>query len=193
MPVVRAVGALSAAFAAVERWALIALMGAIFALGVCAVGARALQLAVAWMDEAAVLAMAWSCFLGAALLVRRRMDFGVTLLHDAVPAWAVRALKATISLLVAAFGVFLAVLCWWWFDPVGMAGAGFSVMAFQGATFNFVYSEQTPTMGLPTWWFFLVIPWFAVSLAVHGTANLLEDLGLAAARAADGGGVGAEG
>jgi len=193
MPIVRALGALSTGFAAVERWALILLVGAIFALGIGAVGARALELAVAWMDEAAVLAMAWSCFLGATLLVRRRMDFGVTLLHDVVPGGVVRALRALISLLVAAFGVFLAVLCWWWFDPVGIAAAGFSVMGFQGATFNFVYSEQTPTMGLPTWWFFLVVPWFAVSLAVHGTANLLEDLGLAAARARDGEGIGAEG
>lgn len=193
MPVVRAIGAVSAAVAAVERWLLIALVAAIFVLGVSAVAARRLEIAVAWMDEAAVLSMAWACFVGASLLVRRRMDFGVTLLHEVVPAAAVRALKVLISSLVVAFAAFLAVMCWWWFDPPGIAAAGFSTTAFQGDTFNFIYSEQTPTMGLPTWWFFLVIPWFALSLLAHGTANLMEDLGLAGRRGDATAGLGAEG
>jgi hypothetical protein len=40
-------------------------------------------------------------------------------------------------------------------------------------------------MGLPHFWFFLVMPWFALTLTVHALTNLAEDLGLIAPRAAE--------
>ena len=46
------------------------------------------------------------------------------------------------------------------------------------ATFNFLYTERTQTLNWPTWVVYLTLPIFAVSMTVHGLANLLEDLEL---------------
>ena len=45
-------------------------------------------------------------------------------------------------------------------------------------TFNFLYTEHTQTLNWPTWVLYLTLPIFAVSMTIHGLANLLEDLEL---------------
>lgn len=169
---------LSDGIAALERGALRLAVAAVALLVLGNVAARAAGLAVAWADEAAVLAMILSGFLGASLLFRMRRDPAVLLLHEAVPPRAVAALRAAVSAVALAFALLLGWTCWLWFDPAGLVRAGFDVTAFEAATFNFVYTERTPVMGLRAAWVFAVIPWFALTLAVHAATNLSEDLGL---------------
>ena len=69
-------------------------------------------------------------------------------------------------------------MCWLWMDPVGLARAGFDARKFAGETFNFLYTERTQTLNWPTWVVYLTLPIFAVSMTIHGLANLLEDLEL---------------
>ena len=68
--------------------------------------------------------------------------------------------------------------CVLWMDPVGLARVGFDGRKLAGETFNFVYTERTQTLNWPTWVLYLTLPIFAVSMTVHGLANLLEDLEL---------------
>jgi TRAP-type C4-dicarboxylate transport system permease small subunit len=81
---------------------------------------------------------------------------------------------------VIVFGVGLIVTCMLWMDPIGLAQAGFDAKKFAGQTFNFLYTERTQTLNWPTWVLYLTLPIFAVSITIHGIANLLEDLGLVA-------------
>ncbi|WP_163435817.1 TRAP transporter small permease subunit, partial [Escherichia coli] len=77
---------------------------------------------------------------------------------------------------VVAFGLALVAMCWLWMDPVGIARAGFDAREFAGETFNFLYTERTQTLNWPTWVLYLILPIFAVSMTIHGAANVLEDL-----------------
>ncbi len=51
---------------------------------------------------------------------------------------------------------------------------GFDTQAFQGQTFNFIYAENTSTLGIKKFWAWLIVPWFALSLSLHGVANLTQ-------------------
>ena len=55
---------------------------------------------------------------------------------------------------------------------------GLSALGIDVVTFNFLYTERTQTLNWPTWVVYLTLPIFAVSMTVHGLANLLEDLEL---------------
>jgi TRAP-type C4-dicarboxylate transport system permease small subunit len=79
---------------------------------------------------------------------------------------------------VLAFSLVLLWFCVLWLDPVGMAQAGFDARALAAQTFNFIYTERTQTLNWPVWVLYLVMPLFALSMVVHSTANLVEDLGL---------------
>ena len=61
-------------------------------------------------------------------------------------------------------------------EPLALARSGFDVRAFQGETFNFIYAENTSTLGIKKFWVWLILPWFALSLTLHGLVNLLEGL-----------------
>jgi hypothetical protein len=63
--------------------------------------------------------------------------------------------------------------CWRWFNPWALAQNGFDVMAFQGATFNFIYAEPTSTLGVPKWLIWMVMPIFSGGVLLHATAHLL--------------------
>jgi TRAP-type C4-dicarboxylate transport system permease small subunit len=78
--------------------------------------------------------------------------------------------------MVVVFGSGLIVTCLLWMDPIGLARAGFDARKFAGETFNFLYTERTQTLNWPTWVVYLTLPIFAVSITIHGIANLLEDL-----------------
>src|SRR5438094_126852 len=80
--------------------------------------------------------------------------------------------------LVVVFGVALVITCVLWMDPIGLARAGFDGRKLAAETFNFLYTEHTQTLNWPTWVLYLTLPIFAVSMTVHGLANLLEDLEL---------------
>jgi TRAP-type C4-dicarboxylate transport system permease small subunit len=130
-----------------------------------------------WVDEAAVYAMVWLAFLGASALTRLRLDFAVTLLSDSLSPAGRRRLQVVATALVLAFGVALAVVCWNWMDPLGIAAAGFDAKTYAAESFNFLYTERTQTLNWPVWVVSLVMPLFALSLTLHSLANLVEDLG----------------
>jgi TRAP-type C4-dicarboxylate transport system permease small subunit len=88
--------------------------------------------------------------------------------------------KVIATSMVIVFGGGLIVTCILWMDPVGIASAGFDAKKFAGQSFNFLYTERTQTLNWPTWVLYLTLPIFAVSITIHGIANLLEDLGLVA-------------
>ncbi|MEP9377130.1 TRAP transporter small permease [Aquabacter sp. CN5-332] len=134
-----------------------------------------------WVDEASIYAVVWLTFVGASAMTRLRLDFSVTLLTERLSPEMARLAQVISTLLLVAFGLALAAMCWVWMDPVGIASAGFDAREHAGQTFNFLYTEQTQTLRWPTWAVSLVMPLFAVSMVIHGLANLMEDLGLAAA------------
>lgn len=182
---VRLIRGLSEALIAVERRALTGLMAAVAVLVLLNVGGRAIGFTLAWADELAILAMVLAAFVGAALMLRARMDPAVLILHEVLPARAVAVLRGAVSLVALGFGLALVWMCWRWLDPAGLAASGFDVAAFEMTRFNFVYTEVTPVLGWPFWWFYLVMPWFGLSLSLHALANLTEDAGLAPPRGLD--------
>jgi TRAP-type C4-dicarboxylate transport system permease small subunit len=167
---------LSHAVAVVERAALVVCMALVLGLVLLNVVTRTANYALFWVDEAAVFAMIWGCFIGASLLVRLRLDFAVTVLTDPLPdAWR-HAARVAVDALVLCFGVLMLVLSWWWFDLPTLAANGWQLQPFFEATFNGIYMDRPTTVALPKWWFFLVVPIFALTTCVHAAANLAEDV-----------------
>ncbi|MDD2869356.1 TRAP transporter small permease [Neomegalonema sp.] len=142
------------------------------------VATRYLGAPLYWIDEFAVYCMVWLTFIGASTMTRLRLDFAVTMMTERLPERGVRICRILSTIIVVAFGLALAAMCWLWFDPPGIAGAGFDARAFAGETFNFVYTERTQTLNWATWILYLILPVFALSMIIHGLANLMEDLGL---------------
>ena len=176
---------LSDALVLLERVMLMALVLGIAGFVLTNVTFRAFRVTLAWADELAIMSMTLAAFVGASLMLRARSDPAVLLLHEVAGPWLLRALRILVSTLAAGFGGLLAWMCWRWFDLPGLSAAGFDIGAFEMATFNFVYSEVTPVMRLKTHWFYLIMPWFALTLTVHALTNLAEDLGLLDRRATD--------
>ncbi|HRK40124.1 MAG TPA: TRAP transporter small permease [Burkholderiaceae bacterium] len=173
----RGIQRLSAGILQAERLALMALMALLTGLILLNVLTRYSGTPLYWVDESAVYAVVWLCFVGASCMTRLRLDFAVTLLTDAVgPQWA-RGFKAASAACVWLFGLAMLAMCWLWMDPAGILRHGFDARAFAEETFNFLYTERTQTLGWPTWLVQLVIPLFAACFTVHASANLVEDLG----------------
>jgi TRAP-type C4-dicarboxylate transport system permease small subunit len=177
---VRWVMAASRALLAVERRAIMGFMFLLSALILVNVATRYARMPIYWIDESAVYAVVWLTFIGASAMTRLRLDFAVTMLTEKLPATAQRLARIIATSLVVAFALALVAMCWLWFDPVGIAAAGFDAKAFAGETFNFLYTERTQTLNWPSWVLFLILPIFALSMVIHGLANLFEDMGLTA-------------
>jgi TRAP-type C4-dicarboxylate transport system permease small subunit len=183
MPLLRLLRALSDGVVRIERVLLVALILALVGFVLLNVGFRLFGVTLAWADELAVMAMVWSGFVGASPMFRARIDPAVRLLHEALGGSGVRALRLAVSALASAFGIVLIWLNWRWFDPIGLWAAGFDVAGFEARTFNFLYSGKTPVLVWPTFWFYLVMPWFALTLTVHALTNVAEDASLIPPRA----------
>lgn len=169
---------LSERLLAFERLAIIGLMSLLTTLVMINVVTRYIGIPIYWIDEAAVYSVVWLTFIGASAMTRLRRDFAVTMLTERLQASYARGAKVASTLLVILFGLSLAAMCWVWMDPVGIAQAGFDAREYAGATFNFLYTERTQTLNWPTWILLLILPIFAVSMTIHGVANILEDLRL---------------
>lgn len=167
---------LSLKIAAFERGALVVAMALVLALVLLNVVTRSLNHSIFWVDEAAIFAMVWACFIGASLLVHQRMDFAVTLLTDPLPNRLRHLARVIVDALVLTFGILMLVLCWWWFDLPTLIASGWNLQAFFEVNFNGIYMDRPTTIGLPKWPFFLVMPWFALTTCIHATANLAEDV-----------------
>jgi TRAP-type C4-dicarboxylate transport system permease small subunit len=168
--------------AKLERLLLIASVAAILGLILLNVVTRAANASIYWVDEAAIYAMVFCTFVGASLLVRKRMDFAVTLLTDFAPRPIRRWVPPANSLIVLFFAGMMLWLCWEWFDPIAFAQAGFDPNKFFGTTFNDIYREMPSTIGVRKLWFYLVMPWFSATMAIHALANLAEDVASALGR-----------
>ena len=178
MRLARLLRALSDGLARVDRLLLQGLIAAVALLVLGNVAGRALGATLSWADELAIQAMVLAGFIGASLMFRLRRDPAVLLLQHYAPSALARGLRVAVAVAAAGFGAALGWMCWIWFDPVGLWRAGFDIAAYEARSFNFVYTETTPVMGLPAAMFFAVLPWFALTLTVHALHNLVEDLGL---------------
>jgi len=177
LKIARAITRVSSAVTALERVMLIFLVAAIAVLVLTNVLLRGIGITIAWADELAVYSMILSGFVGASLMLRGRIDPAVLLLHEFTPARGIRLLRTIVSVVCLIFGIVLLYTTWRWFNPPGLIGAGFDVGTFEMSTFNFIYTDVTPVMGVPTFWFYLVMPFFGLTVAIHAAANLVEDLG----------------
>lgn len=126
-----------------------------------------------WVDEAAISAMVWMGFLGASVATHHRQSVAVTLLPDALPPALARRLGKLVDLCVLVFAAVLLVLTWQWFDPLTLAAHGFDAKAYSSATFNFIYSETTTTLGIRKFWLWLIMPFFSFAITLHALSHLL--------------------
>ena len=163
---------------AVERLAIMGFMYLLTALILVNVVTRYAHFPLYWIDESAVYSVVWLTFIGASAMTRLRLDFAVTMMTERLSASRQRMFKIIATGMVIAFGIGLMITCVLWMDPVGIISAGFDAKKFAGQTFNFLYTERTQTLNWPTWVLYLTLPIFAVSMTIHGIANLLEDLDL---------------
>jgi TRAP-type C4-dicarboxylate transport system permease small subunit len=163
---------------AVERLAIMGFMYLLTALILVNVVTRYSHFPIYWIDESAVYSVVWLTFIGASAMTRLRLDFAVTMMTERLSASKQRLFKIIATGMVIVFGIGLMITCVLWMDPVGIIGAGFDAKKFAGQTFNFLYTERTQTLNWPTWVLYLTLPIFAVSMTIHGVANLLEDLDL---------------
>ncbi|MCG8360557.1 MAG: TRAP transporter small permease [Kiloniellales bacterium] len=135
---------------------------------------RSIDAPIYWIDEAAVFTMIWMVFIGGSATFKFREQVAVTLVTDNVPGAVRRWLNTLVDLLVLVFAVLMMVLCWLWYDPLTLASFGFELSAFSAATFNFMYDQPTATLGIATFWIWLVLPIFSINLTIHALSNLLD-------------------
>lgn len=167
-------GRASALWARVELTCAAGLAAAITLLILLNVVTRSLGVALFWVDELAIYAMAWMTFLGASAGLHYGHAVAVTILTDALPG-AVRTLVARLAdMIVLVFAVFMLWFCWRWFSPLELMQQGFDVKAFQAQTFNFIYAEPTTTLGIKKAWVWSVMWLFALGATLHSLANLFH-------------------
>lgn len=176
---VQLVLALSRGLLAVERLAIMGFMFLLSGLILLNVVTRYTGMPIYWIDESSVYSVVWLTFIGASAMTRLRLDFAVAMLTERLSERGQAIAKVIATGMVIVFGLSLIAMCWLWMDPIGIARAGFDAREFAAQTFNFLYTERTQTLNWPTWALYLILPIFAVSMTLHGLANLVEDLGLA--------------
>lgn len=159
-----------------EESAAAALAAAVTLLILINVAFRAAGSPIYWISELAIYAMIWMTLLITSAVFKRRQGIAVTLFTDLLPSYFQRFVVVFVDLMVAGFALVLLWLCWRWYQPLALWQAGFDVQAFQGATFNFIYDENTSTLGIKKFWVWLILPWFATSLLLHGLVNLGQAL-----------------
>ncbi|KPQ22421.1 TRAP transporter small permease [Halomonas sp. HL-93] len=167
---------LSSGLARCEETAAAALAAAVTCLILVNIAFRVLGNPLYWISELSIYAMIWMTFLIAGAVFKRRQGVAVTLLSDLLPRNGRKLVGLWVDVMVLVFAVLLVWLCWRWYQPLALAQAGFDIGAFQGQTFNFIYAENTSTLGVKKFWAWLIVPWFALSLSLHGLANLAQSI-----------------
>ncbi len=106
--------------------------------------------------EWARLGFVWSCFLGAALGVKRARHIRFVFLLERLPPLAARALNAAVSAVCAAF---------------------FLLLVVQGlAMVQRVADSYFPALGISQLWLYLPLPVTGACMLVHALAGLAGDL-----------------
>ena len=166
--------AFSEGVAKIEMAAVTVLTGLIPALVITNVLSRIVKMPIYWIDEASILAMVWLALIGTSLSIKKRESLSVELLAELVKNRVVAIIALVLSDISSIlFGSIFLVLCYIWFDPVLLYSVGFDVAAFSSVNFNFVYEEQTQTMPIAKFWFWLVLPVIGTTITLHGAANLI--------------------
>lgn len=166
--------ALSNGFARVERGAVRLLVVALPIMILVNVFGRFFKAPIFWLDELAVLMMVWLAMLGLSITLKSRDAVAVTLLTGAVPPTARKVLQLISDLVVLGFCVALIALCYHWFNPLLLMHSDFNIETFAADSFNYIYQEPTETLGVPKFWFWLILPVVSVTSSVHALANLLR-------------------
>lgn len=162
----------------VERSLISGFMFLLVGLVLLNVTTRYLGRSIYWVDESAIFSVVWLTFIGASAMTRLRLDFAVQMLTEKLSEANRRRAQIVSTVSVIVFGLLLGWMCLLWLDPVGIAAAGFDAREFAARSFNFIYTERTQTLNWPTWILYLIVPLFAVSITIHGLANLVEDIGI---------------
>ena len=137
---------------------------------------RAFNASIYWVDEAAIYAMVWMCFLAASAALHERSAVSVTVLRDWLGETGQKYLGRAVDVCVLVFALALLYFAWRWLMPLELLRAGFDVEAFQGETFNFVYAEPTTTLGIRKIWVCSVLGLYVFGTLLHAIANLLSPL-----------------
>ena len=167
---------LSAGWARVEMFVAAILAAMVSLLILYNVATRAMRQAVFWVDEAAIYAMVAMAFLAASASIDRREAISITLIVDMVSPRLQWAFWMFVDLVTLGAAALLLWACWIWFDPLTLIAVDFDLREFRRATFNFIYAEPTSTLRMPKFWFWLVMPVFALGLTLHAVSNLVKTL-----------------
>jgi len=133
---------------------------------------RAFDASIYWVDEAAIYAMVWMCFLAASAALHDRSAVSVTIIRDMLGPQGQARLATFVDITVLIFALALLYFTYRWLLPLDLFRAGFNFETFQGATFNFVYAEPTTTLGIRKIWVWSVLLLFVFGALLHATANL---------------------
>ncbi|MCB5410180.1 TRAP transporter small permease [Pseudogemmobacter faecipullorum] len=147
----------------------------IFALMLASALMRFLQQPLIQADELAVHLMVCLAFLGASLAVAQKSHMTIALLPETLPPRAALWLQLATDLAVLSFLLIMALVIWNWLDLPGLIRAG-SASAYEAASFNFLYSDPTQTLGLRKIWFWLVMPLTTLTSVLHILAQLGADI-----------------
>lgn len=161
---------LSRIVARLEAGVAVALVMAIALLLFTGTVARAMGSPMIRSDEAAVLAMVWVAFIGASLGVRERTHMAIALLPDRLSASGRRWVARAAAVLTAIFLLSLGAMLWAWFDLPGLLRTG-GAEGLARETFNYIYTEPTQTLGVPKFWFWLVMPFSTACALLHLAAG----------------------
>ena len=137
---------------------------------------RSLGMALYWVDEMAIYAMVWMCFISTSMILKKRQSVAVTILSEYLGKTNNQRLKQFSDLMVLVFALLMLALCFKWYDPMNVIAEDFDLQSFQANTFNFIYAEKTNTLELKKFWVWLVVPIFSLSLTVHALNNLIYGL-----------------
>ena len=158
----------------VEKLLLTGLAAALVVLILLNIVTRAAGAAIFWVDELAIYVMIWMALIGASAMLRMRRAVAVTLITDLLPQTLQRAVARLVDVILLFLAITLLMLCWQWYDPIALARSGFDFDQFAAATFKFIYSEPTSTIGIAKFWVWLSVPLMAIAMTVHALANLVE-------------------
>ncbi|HAS77106.1 TRAP transporter small permease subunit [uncultured Marinobacter sp.] len=150
------------------------LAGAVTLLILLNIITRSAGYAIYWVDELAIYCMIWMTFFATSVLLKRRESVAVNLLTEYVKGSTRTVLAKFSDLMVLLFGGILAWLSWRWYDPFTLYQVGFDLQNFQAETFNFMYAENTSTLGIKKFWVWMILPILSITLTLHGLANLLS-------------------
>lgn len=165
---------ISSAWAKFELTLAALLAVAVSALILLNVVTRSLGAAIYWVDELAIYCMVWMAFLAASAALHYGDAIAVTLFKEILPDRPRIIMAKFVDLVVVAFAMAMLWFCWLWYRPDALIQAGFDIQRFQAATFNFIYSEPTTTLGIPKFWVWLVMWLFSFGAFLHGLTNLLD-------------------